>query len=1233
MRDLAKYGAACAVDPIVDRGNRRPPARLAFALALALATGGGARAATWTVDARAHLIQWDEVCHSTPVELVVPTPGEYEIRLVSSTLSSDVASGVASHRVLAHLGGLAGTTDHTYKYVHLNGVEDSIPFSTDKTDVRIRLWFVAETRATVGGLATIEVTGSAGLVDAAELVATDHVLAVQEDCSASPSESATLPPGTYEVTLDQSGLTNNTNLDFDCPYVLVRLPDSATGGDTLRYQLLNGTGDSVAFTIAEAGRVAGWFIDTDLANNAGTATLRVTGVPTGGLADRIVFASWRSGNQDIWIMDPDGSGLQQLTSHPGVDSSPMISPDGRHILYDSEASGVRQIWVMDANGDNKVQLTTSSGLSLQGVWSPDGTKIYYVDFTPRAQAIFSMDADGSNPVDLGVTGSSLGLRPDGSQLVYLPPANSNPNSYDVWTVNVDGTNARNLSSLAGLAGHERAYNKTAWGVNGRILVQEQWPTWRNSSDYEIGYVGEDGSTWGTVLAGSNEWHGMPGWSPDGSRIVFISKRGDEDFNIWTMLPDGTDLRQLTTDPARDHAPHWGRVLLSEPDTTPPLVMFVSPADGSLVSSPEISVEVLVEEDQGTVVVASDPPGIAGTLPEGGGSITGTVELVEGENVISVYATDPAGNVGGSSIVVHRDSSPPAVVLVSPPNGAVLGDTPVLVRVDAVDDHEFTVQMGGQMRTVAAGAGSAEFTIDLPEGVNPLDITLTDIAGNETVHGYSLHLDLTAPLVTLEEPLPGSCYGAGQQLVLVRVTVEDLSSVTVTSLPAGIDVTLPPGGGIVDGLVEVPEGTRTITVIATDATGRQSEASTTVTLDTTPPEVEIESPLGGSFVRGDIDVSVLVSGETASCGDVSVEILVDGESLAWLEEEPFEVELDTTLLTDGVHSIEVVARDPLGNETRREVFVEVDNTAPVIELEAPEANALVSGPSEVRATASDFGSGLASVRLLAAGEPLTTDPFRVYDPPVPSDSLEGELDTTRWPDGALLLVAEAIDDAGNEARVEVAVVVDNGVPGISILSPRDGDVVRGVLTILWEIIDEHFSHAELLVGGEIVTSAGAAVDAVDYDTEAVLDGELEIRLRAHDLAGNVTEEAITVTVDNQRVAIRPRLLFLRWCLPGCARAFVRGPNVALLDSVDPSTLELRVPGGNPVPATTECCWPVGEVGTETLRIVRFRRRDLAASLRAGVASGEIRPGRRVTLTLVAGDGARVIGQDSIRVLGR
>ena len=91
---------------------------------------------------------------------------------------------------------------------------------------------------------------------------------------------------------------------------------------------------------------------------------------------RIVYHSFASGNEDIWIMNADGSSQSQLTVDPGADDNCCeVSPDGRYIVFRSErGDGFSSIWRMDRDGGNPKQLTRDGN---QPTVSPDGKWVIY----------------------------------------------------------------------------------------------------------------------------------------------------------------------------------------------------------------------------------------------------------------------------------------------------------------------------------------------------------------------------------------------------------------------------------------------------------------------------------------------------------------------------------------------------------------------------------------------------------------------------------------------------------------------------------------------------------------------------------------------------------------------------------------------------------------------------------------------------------------------------------------
>src|SRR4030066_184633 len=109
---------------------------------------------------------------------------------------------------------------------------------------------------------------------------------------------------------------------------------------------------------------------------------------------KIVFTSNRTGNEDIFSMNIDGTELIQLTDLPGQNNSPAVSPDGKKIAYTSDINGTWQIMVMDWNGKNKKQITNNPWRSGYPAWSFDGRNIKRISSTNMRKRVPAVSAYG-----------------------------------------------------------------------------------------------------------------------------------------------------------------------------------------------------------------------------------------------------------------------------------------------------------------------------------------------------------------------------------------------------------------------------------------------------------------------------------------------------------------------------------------------------------------------------------------------------------------------------------------------------------------------------------------------------------------------------------------------------------------------------------------------------------------------------------------------------------------------
>jgi len=276
-----------------------------------------------------------------------------------------------------------------------------------------------------------------------------------------------------------------------------------------------------------------------------------------GANGRIVFES--GGDDDIWSVNPDGSGLLQLTGGISYDESPQFSPDGSRVLFTRDLGGALdyEIMVINADGTGLMNLTNSAGGDETGGWSPDGSLIAFTSNRDGNREIYVMNAQGGNQTRLTNSAQNEDdprWSPDGSKIAFA-------RAPDIWVMNADGTNEVNLTAAS-----PKANFYPDWSPDGTKIAFTS-----NRSGVDVWIMNADGSgeMQITTFAGSD---GEPAWSPEGDRIVFYRQlsASPSETQLFTMKPDGSDEQQLTTGPGMDNNnPDWGPLAATPTPTESP----------------------------------------------------------------------------------------------------------------------------------------------------------------------------------------------------------------------------------------------------------------------------------------------------------------------------------------------------------------------------------------------------------------------------------------------------------------------------------------------------------------------------------------------------------------------------------------------------------------------------------------------------------------------------------------
>ncbi len=259
----------------------------------------------------------------------------------------------------------------------------------------------------------------------------------------------------------------------------------------------------------------------------------------------IAFHSDRDGDDEIYVMNADGTGVVQLTSNSAGDWFPAWSPDGGRIAFHSTRDGDDEIYVMNADGTGVVQLTSNSAGDRSPAWSPDGGRIAFASDRDGDREIYVMNADGTGVVQLTSNSASdddARWSPDGGRIAF---ASDRDGDREIYVMNADGTGAVQLTHNSASDGIPN------WSPDSSRFT---FNSYRVGNDGEIYVMNADG-TGAVPLTDNRNYDGGSIWSPDGGRIAFASDR-DGDREIYVMNADGTGVVQLTSNSARDEFPNW-----------------------------------------------------------------------------------------------------------------------------------------------------------------------------------------------------------------------------------------------------------------------------------------------------------------------------------------------------------------------------------------------------------------------------------------------------------------------------------------------------------------------------------------------------------------------------------------------------------------------------------------------------------------------------------------------------
>jgi MYXO-CTERM domain-containing protein len=559
--------------------------------------------------------------------------------------------------------------------------------------------------------------------------------------------------------------------------------------------------------------------------------------------------------------------------------------------------------------------------------------------------------------------------------------------------------------------------------------------------------------------------------------------GNWTFTSPTLTEGSHTVRATATDPAGNTSADSNTNTFTVDATVP---------DTSIVSGPTGT----VNSASATFDFSSTEAGVTYECSLDGGAFTACTDpvtftgLAEGEHTLAVRARDAGGNVDPTPATRTWTvdlTPPPAPVVVTPANGAVLNTATPVISGTAAPGSTVTVIIDGTAVGTATADASGNWTFTSPtltEAQHTVSATATDPAGNTSPasNTNTFRVDLTPPAApVVSTPTEGAVVDTATPVISGMAEPGSTVTLVIDGTPVGT-TTADASGNWTFTPPPLVDGPHTVTATATDVAGNTGPASAprTFTVDTEPPDTSIVSGPEGT-VRSTSATFDFASPETG----VTYECSLDGAAFTACTDP-----VTFTGLADGEHTLRVRARDAAGrvDATPASRTWTVDTTAPAAPVITSPSNGAQVGGTPIFSGTAEPGS---TVTVVVDGEVVGTTTANpegnwTFTPPTPLAS------------GPHTVTVTATDLAGNTSppSTAITIIVDTTVPDTFIDSGPEGTVSSTSATF-------DFSSTEEGVVFECSLDGAAFTLCTDPVTfTGLADGEHTLQVRARDAAGNV-----------------------------------------------------------------------------------------------------------------------------------
>jgi TolB protein len=283
-----------------------------------------------------------------------------------------------------------------------------------------------------------------------------------------------------------------------------------------------------------------------IAHRFGDDVVRSFTQEPGVFQTRLAYVREVENGKQIVVADSDGFSPQQVTSS-SINLLPAWMPGGRSLAFTSfREGGGAHVYQVDIATRAVQPLVRMGDFATGAVFSPDGVRFAYSSSQAENTDVWLSPVEGgivrrltdSRGIDISASWS-----PDGKRIAFVSDRAGSP---QIYTMAMDGTDVRRIT-------FQGNYNQEpAWSPKGDLIAFSGRDEHRVFDLYVIN-VQSGKVTRLTQSQGTNE---KPSWAPNGRQLVFSSTRSGKK-QLWTILPDGLNARQLTNESRGASDPAWG----------------------------------------------------------------------------------------------------------------------------------------------------------------------------------------------------------------------------------------------------------------------------------------------------------------------------------------------------------------------------------------------------------------------------------------------------------------------------------------------------------------------------------------------------------------------------------------------------------------------------------------------------------------------------------------------------